>query len=255
MSEQTYTPTTPPPSDLPLSPRPLTARGLARSWQEPTVRFCWLSAIALLLVAVYLIIARYVEWRGEAALVKSGAVVTATVFDPASERTGVPLRFGELARLRFDWQGQARDVTGYLEDIGQKYTSGDPIPIRIDPADPQRWTNRTEATSLVSRLIGGYTAVLAALGTAIGAWVTRNYHRTLWRQGVPREAIVASHELAPMAPRSVRLRCHVTQGRDILVVRVYVPQNEAVPAVGAKLWLLCDPENWRNAIPVLTYYP
>jgi len=255
MSDQTITPPTTPPDLPPSSPRALTPRARDRSWREPPVRFCWLSTIALLLVALYMFGSRYVEWRAEAALVQSGTPVTAKVYDLSSDRTGSVLPFGERVRVRYELKGVQYDVEGALVDIGQRYLTGDTINLRVDPENPQRWTNRQETTLLAARLIGGYMALLAAAGTAIAAWVTRNHYRAIWRNGILREALVAAHEQATAAPQSVRLRCHVTKGREVVVVLVCVPQNQKVPAVGEKTWLICEEQNWRNAIPLVTYYP
>ena len=41
---------------LPKAPRPLTPRARQRAWQEPIVRFLWLSAIGISVVALYFLL-------------------------------------------------------------------------------------------------------------------------------------------------------------------------------------------------------
>jgi hypothetical protein len=241
-------------AELPPPPRAATQKSRSRSWAEPTARFLWLSSIALLLVAIYFFAARYVHWRNETSLFDEGQRVNGIVYAPGTERGGIMLRLGDPIEVQFESGGKSHKFAGYLEEPDAQFRSGDAIPLRVDRNNPSKWTTRSQKAGLWARLIGGYMAVVASVGSLLGAWGTSLHYRSLWRNGVLREAVVASHEQFALAPRSVRLRCHITKGRDVLIARVCIPQNQAVPAVGERIQLLCDAESWHQAIPVMTYH-
>lgn len=243
-----------PPTDaLPQPPRPVTPLVRRRAWAEPIVRFLWLSAVGIAVAALYFLGTRYFEWRSEGWLITQGKEVTARVYRTGEKITGRPLKFGEVVDLRFDWNGSEKILTGLLEDIGERYVEGQNVIIRVDPADPGRWTNRTQTTPLAGRLIGSYFLGLAALVSLASAAVIRLKFLSLWKRGELHQGVVASHGSTALAPRSVCLRCQVPYRRDWLITTVAIPQDMPLPKPGDSIALLCNPHNLRQAIPLMTY--
>jgi hypothetical protein len=252
---------TPPTSDaampidaLPKVPRPLTPRARRRAWQEPIVRFLWLSSIGIAVVALYFLATRAYEWRQEEWLIVNGTEVTAKLMHSGQKITGRPIRLGDDIEVFFDWHGKQVEAPGELKDTNEQFREGQQLVIRVDPNNPQHWTNQLQPTPLRSRLIGAYFLGMAAVLAIILSVVMRLKFLHLWKRGELHEATVSSHTHTAMAPRSVLLRCQVPYRRLRLITTVTIPQNMPVPQPGAAIQLLCSPSNLRQAIPVMTYH-
>ena len=239
---------------LPKVPRPLTLRARQRAWQEPIVRFLWLSAIGISVVALYFLGTRYFEWRQEQWLVLNGKMVTATLMHTGQKITGRPIRIGDEVDVFFDWNGQEKQVPGVLMETNDQFVEGQKLDIHVDPNDPTRWTNRLQSTPLRTRLIGSYFLGAAALLAIVLSVTVRLQFLRIWKRGELQEGVVSTHTMTAMAPRSVMLRCQVPYRRTRLIATVTLPQNLPVPQPGATIQLLCNPHNLRHAIPVMTYH-
>lgn len=251
---------TPPTSDapkptdsLPSVPRVMTPRARHRAWQEPIVRFLWLSAIGICAAALYFLGTRFFEWRAEQWLILNGTEVTAKLMHVGQKITGRPIRLGDTIEVFFDWNGKEMQVPGDLMDTNEAFVEGQKLIIRVDPTNPQRWTNRLQPTPLRTRLIGAYVLGTAAGLSLLLSVAVRMKYVGLWKHGELHEGVVSSHSSSAMAPRSVTLRCQVPYRRTRLIAAVTIPQNMAVPKEGATIQLLCDPRNLQHAIPVMTY--
>jgi hypothetical protein len=252
---------TPPTSDaampidaLPKAPRSLTPRARRRAWQEPIVRFLWLSSIAISVAALYFLSTRLFEWRQEQWLIRHGAEVTARLMHAGQKITGRPIRIGDDVEVFFNWHGQEMQVPGALMDTNEQFVEGQKLIIRVDPGDPQHWTNQLQPTPLVTRLIGAYFLGMAAVLAIVLSAIVRLKFLRLWKWGELHEGVVSSHTHTAMAPRSVLLRCQVPYRRLRLIATVTIPQDLPVPEPTATIQLLCNPRNLRQAIPVITYY-
>lgn len=251
---------TPPTSDaakptdaLPSVPRAMTLRARRRAWQEPIVRFLWLSAIGICAVALYFLGTRLLEWRQEQSLILNGTEITAKLMHVGQKITGRPIRLGDSIEVFFDWNGKEMQVPGELMDTNESFIEGQKLVIRVDPTSPQHWTNRLQPTPLRTRLIGAYVLGGAAVLSLLLSAVVRMKYVGLWKHGELHEGVVSSHSMSAMAPRSVTLRCQVPYRRTRLIAAVTIPQNMAVPKQGATIQLLCNPRNLQQAIPVMTY--
>ncbi len=243
-----------PTDSLPSVPRAMTPRARRRAWQEPIVRFLWLSAIVICAAALYFLGTRFYEWRAEQSLILSGTEVTAKLMHVGQKITGRPIRLGDTIEVFFDWNGKEMQVPGDLMDTNEAFVEGQKLVIRVDPTNPQHWTNRLQPTPLRTRLIGAYFMGAAAVLSLLLSVIVRMKYVGLWKRGELREGVVSSHSMSAMAPRSVTLRCQVPYRRTRLIAAVTIPQNLAVPKEGAPIQLLCDPENLQQVIPVMTYH-
>ena len=232
----------------------MTPRASRRAWQEPIVRFLWLSAIGICAVALYFLGTRLMEWRAEQWLILNGTEVTAKLMHVGQKITGRPIRLGDTIEVFFDWHGKELQVPGDLMDTNESFVEGQKLVIRVDPKNPQHWTNRLQSTPLRTRLIGAYVLGAAAVLSLLLSVVMRMKYVSLWKHGELHEGVVSSHTMTAMAPRSVVLRCQVPYRRTRLIATVTIPQHMAVPKAGASIQLLCNPGNLQHAIPVMTYH-
>src|SRR5262249_7026590 len=95
--------------------------------------------------------------------------------------------------------------------------------IRVDPADPNRWTARTTPAPLGPELVG--CGIVFASGVPlclIAAFIRSRVLRTL-RTGNQIETVVLSARHSVAAPRAWQVRCSPTSEGDNRVFTVYVP--------------------------------
>lgn len=238
---------------LPPVPRPVTGRVRRRAWQEPIVRFLWLSAVAIFIAALYMVVSRYLEWYTESRLITDGKVVTARVMHPGQKITGRPIKLGDPVEVFFQWQGKEVQFTGTLDDTGEQYIEGQNVLLRVSPDDPSSWTNRSKPTPVAGRFIGAWVFAISGALCLIMATVVRMRFLRLWKHGELHEATVASHAVTALAPRSFQVLCRIPHLRTQVVASVTIPQSLPIPAPGATIQLICNPRNFCQAIPVMTY--
>src|SRR4051812_39866056 len=108
-------------SNLPPPPRPTTPRIRRRAWGDPIVRAWWLLAAVLLLIGVGLITSQFNAWRHQVWLIRLGTPVMAQAVAVNDERfhagqggKGRPKPPNSPVVLEFDWNGNKREVPGYL---------------------------------------------------------------------------------------------------------------------------------------------
>ena len=233
----------------PEPPRPLTPRARRGAWTEPRVRLWWLSAAAVAAAGLTLLATRYLQWRNDSRLVREGRVVQAFIF--ASDYFPVPGRRrppNSVATLRYEVDGKEYEVHGLLEGRKEFYVTHTYIPIRVDPADPGRWTARALPDPLWFRLIGGAMLLPVAALAALVALLKRASLLRLWRGGPAVEAVVIDSRHTAIAPRSRFVRCAAVDPGDKLVRGVHVPQHAAAVGPGDPLWLVADPRGGSRAV-------
>jgi hypothetical protein len=226
------------PLEPPLPPRPITPLAARRSWTDPRVRFWWLASLALLAIGIWFVVEQVIAAQNEAHLIHDGTVVMAKVTTVLSENDSRPGRYSkpdsEIA-LKFDWKGEPTNVTGVLKDTVR---TGDTVQIRVDPEDPTRWTDHTEAEPLGRRLIAG--AVIFPTVLATGLWAALMHRRILrtWRDGEAEAYSVVDMRHTALAPLSHAVRGVTATGRDRRLVLVYLPGKHPRPEPGEVIWFI-----------------
>lgn len=229
-------------------PRPTTARAARRAWADPHVRFWWATATALLVIGVFFVVTRYLDWHQSAQLVQSGQQVQATVVEADGiARKGNVSAADRPVRLQYEYNGKTYDVgAAYLEGrpLSEAIVVGSTVPIRIDPAQPDRWTPRTEPAPLAHELIGGLIALaIALLLLLMSQWARGRVLRT-WREGAAIEAKVISAHHTALAPRAWSVKCGPTEEGDARLFTVFGPPDLDVTS-GATVWLIVRPGGGR----------
>lgn len=204
------------------------------------MRFWWMAAVLIAAGGLYLSFAEANDWRKSASLIRRGVPVTATVVRVNGDPIPGHNEPGDSAVvLDFDWQGQHRQVQGFLEgrDPDQFIPVRSQVPIIIDPQDPSRWTNRQAPVPLAGQLAASAGVLLAAVVLlGVSALLRRRVLET-WRSGPAAEAVVLGRSQTALAPRSWALRCALVEGEDKRVFTVYVPP-EAPAEPGQAVWVI-----------------
>jgi hypothetical protein len=208
-------------------------------------------SLAMTVIAAYYAISRLHVWRQESQLIQRGQQVQAEVVGANPEADAPP---GQIyspdvaVDLKYTWNGQSYRVHGVLGGRTEQIVSRKKIPIVIDPADPARWTARTQPGSLTQEMLSAMMLVpFAVVLFAMALW-RRWQVLSIYRdgEGVLAEVVGVSHSAA--APLSRLLRCAVHVGDDARVIKILLPARIA-PSVGQGVWLIAPPGRAEAAIP------
>jgi hypothetical protein len=134
---------------------------------------------------------------------------------------------------------------------GERVVSGpkNPVTLRVDPNDPSRWTDRTTAPPLLSRMVIPLSIglpIVAVLGLV--AWSGRGSAARVWRDGPSVPAMVVGPAgQTPFAPRSSAVRCTPADSNDKRVFTVFLPAGAAPVAAGDVVWVVRPPDRREPA--------
>jgi hypothetical protein len=216
------------------------------------VRSWWLVASAVTLVALYFVASGYSVWHQDVRLIRSGREVSAWIY--AADGIPIPGRHrppDAPVTLRYEVDGTKYEVDGYLRGRTEPFTIQSYVPIRVDPADPSRWTARTHPDALWPEMLGGLMLLpVIPVLAAIVLWQRGRVLR-LWRSGRAVEAVVMESRQTAMAPRSRFVRCAPVDVSDKRVIGVYVPDRAGRLAPGDTLWILTDASGGSRAAAAL----
>jgi hypothetical protein len=206
-------------------PRDLTPAVRRRAWGDPLVRFWWLTAAVMLLIALVLATMSYLEWSRLARAIRPGVVVMAKLTSTEGDtRVGRSVTSTMRIGMDFTYNGKEyKDVQGVLTGLQQQVRVGDQIPLHIDPNDPLNWTVRDKLPPLALAMIGPILVLPVALICGLIAVANRSSVLKTYRDGRLADAIVAANKQTPLAPRSRAVRCSLTAGSRMM--EVYVPNT------------------------------
>ena len=202
---------------LPPVPRPLTAKARRRSWAELPLRNWLVVAIFVLLGTIYFACIQTAGWYSDKKLVEGGVPVVAHI----DQIEGIS-RVGQVfdvstspwTRLTFTLPGEknARTVALQLEPAKAKVRVGDSLPIRVDPKDWSRVTERTAARSLPRELSGVFIlGPLFLIAAALVLW-RRSQVLAVYRNGDVVDAVILDTKATALAPRSRLVRYALEEG-------------------------------------------
>ena len=243
------------PPEPPAPPRGLTAAARRRSLLEPRVRFWWLAGLALLAASVYFAATRAMNWVEEVRIVRRGTPVTAVV-----QRVGQGEVEGQHnlspsnpVTMLFEFKGKPYYVSGYLEGRQEPISLKDKVSIKIDPADPERWTYRADVPPMTQGLVGAVLVAPFAAGALAVSYLLRGKVLSTLKNGRAVPFVVVDTKQTALAPLSRTVRCTPLEGVDRRLTSVFVPMKLADPRPGDVLWLIHPPNNPKAAIPALVY--
>jgi hypothetical protein len=225
-------------------PQPPRPGGAFASWTEPRVRFWWLMALGIFLIGAYVAGREVVLWRHEVDLIRNGTPVEAEVRRANGYSSpGKQLPADAVVDLRYFIDGKQYDKTGYLRGRTEHIAVRKPVPIRVNPKDPEDWTGAVEPAVLWQQLTGALVALPVFLVLALVALLRQRSALRAWRDGEARAALVVAARHAALAPKSRLVRCTPAGGEDNRVVDVYVPTlpHGAEVKPGDTLWVVYPP--------------
>lgn len=245
---------TPPlPPAPPAPPRELTGAVRRRAWNEQHVRFWWVTGAVVLLIAIYYAASRYYVWSQEKHLIEHGTTVQAEVMGAnpfADAPKGQVYSADTAVDLKYTYNGQSYRQHGQLDGRTAQIFSRTNVPLIIDPANPDHWTGRTKASSLVHQMLSAMLLLpIAIVLFALAIW-RRSQVLAIYRLGEELIAEVIGEGHSAAHPLSRLLKCGVRA--DSRVVTVLLPSRIA-PRVGEALWLIAPPNRPDKAIPAALF--
>lgn len=222
----------------------MTPKAARRAWTEPRVRVWWLSAMALIAIAGYFFVDRYLGWRQDVRLLEQGDLVQANIRQTSTEiARGKQQPPNSIVTLDYKYKDQSYTVEGVLKGRTDYFRVGDNVPIHVDPKRPGVWTGITEAPPLWTDLVAGMIVLPLGILLAAGSLLARSRTARLWRDGVSVDALVMDVRQTAMAPRSRFVRCTPADESDPRVMGVYVPHAANVLQPGDSLWVITPAGN------------
>ncbi len=245
----------PPPTD---PPRPLTPAARRRCWTEPHVRFAWASGMVVLAIGIYFTLSGWRTWRHEQMLVEHGVPVSASIVEVTYlgqeiRLAGKSFDPSNLVRIEFPWNGTdhtttSTTATGHVGFV----TVGQTIAARVNPDDPDDWTELTAAEPLLHRILGGLIPLpIAAAAFGVSILMHDRMART-WRNGLPVACLVIESRHSALAPQSRMIRCTPATEGDERLFTVYAPARGGGRRLreGDSLWVIASPTGANQAIAV-----
>ena len=246
-------PTGPPP---PSPPRDINARARRRAWDEAPVRLWWLSAIVIGLIAVYFAVTQLADALADRRLIEQGTQVDAEVLKVDGSNITRPMKrdVERLVTLRFTLPDGRAVETGdhrLSPDPDAYVRVGTKIPIRVDPTDPTRWTDRTRPKPWLAELTAVALLLPLVALLLLVAFVRRAAALKIWRDAPAAEAVVVAVAHSAMAPRSRVLR--LTLRGDSRVFTTLYPLRGGLPAVGETIWVVAPTGKPNRAVVARLY--
>ena len=243
------------PNDPPPPPRPMLPRVRRRAWAEPTVRFWWVLAIVLLVLAPFVGAGPFRQWQKLSKLASEPPVKAKILRTDRETVNGRPVMAGAPVQIEIA-STPPRQLWGTLDGWtnGPLPRIGDTIDIRVDPDDATAWAVVHKVPSMLSALATGLAIAAIAVIPLLIAFLLRSRVLKTWRLGEVREAAVVGQQQTALAPGAYAMRCvwidDEASGKgnrggkatpDRSIFRVFVPKRTQ-PAVDGDatlrvLWL------------------
>jgi hypothetical protein len=240
------TPTLPPP------PRPVSRRASRRSWNERPVRVWLLSLLVVAGATGYFLVERVGRAKYERDLIFNGTRVNATIaaFEGSSYDRTFARERGPQVTLRYTPAGATQPVTfddRLTPGIPGTLRVGGTLEIRVDPDDPNRWTDRTEPRPWSAELtvVYGLAPLLVVLSFLV--LVARVRVLSAYRHGQETSGTVIDAKHSSIAPMSRVVRFVLNDSDDKRVYSTLCPAG-AVPAPGEPIGLIVPPKNPGRAL-------
>ncbi len=240
----------------PAAPRPIGPEARRRSWNEPSVRFWWISALGMLGIAGYLAGTQYLTWATEADLIRNGTKVQAKVTQAAGQTVvGRRVPPDSPVRLEFKLNGADYEFNGFLFGREEFIIVDDLVDIRVDPKNPRSWTYRTEPVPLLGHLLGAILVTPLSILLAVVAVIMRIIVLRRWRSGEALQAVVVDRKQTAVAPLSYAVRCNPVDRRDRRLLTVHIPRSAADPQPGDTIWLILGEAGSGRPLAAMLFSP
>ncbi len=212
--------------------RPITPRASRRSWNEPVVRGWWISTVVLLFIVGGLLVQQlYVARNSRYRLQHWQRINAATIEKIGREglktfRASPEMLPSVISKISYvDAAGIKRELEGYLLAQTAALRPGETIPILIDPAHPDHWTDRVTPLPIIEEMISPILLLPLPLFCLVAVFWQRRRILRIWQTGIPREARVLGRGNTAVAPGSMVLQCVFEGPRGNRIVKVTLPRS------------------------------
>lgn len=245
------------PQRLAPAPRPLTPRARRRSWNEMPVRIWVILTLAVVIVAGFVTGERVMQARKDRWLILNGVVIQAKVMK--GNGSIVPKRWLRSepipAVVEFTLPGgqpmQMEIIVPSKQDSHLQV--GGTYEIKIDPQDPQRWTEQTVPQPWSTELVVPAMLLPVVLLLIVTTLLKRQSMLKVWSEGTVSEAVVVEARHTAMAPGSRIIRYSVATEGDSRIFSLLLPTSAGIPEPGQHFWLIAYPQSPGRAIAAGLY--
>jgi hypothetical protein len=255
------------PPALPQAPRPITVRARRRSWAELSVRVWVILTLAAFLITLYFIITRTQEALNDRYLIEHGVDTKVKILsvdgDPVMKRH--PRYQTSRVRISFPWHGETLTREIEMDAVANEskpnafLVTTSEITLRIDPNNPDRWTEETVAKSWAQELTAVGLLLPILLVVAIVTVIQRRIVLGTWSEGTLQRAVVVDTRHSAIAPASRIVRYTLesnASGEAAATGRIWqtlMPVSAGIPRPGELLWVIVSPTNSSRAIVAKLY--
>jgi len=215
-----------------LPPRTVTAAIRRRAWGDPSVRFWWLLAVALLLLAPFVGTPPVRRWQTLSRLAEQPPVQARLIRNQREAIIGRPVLPGDSVQIEVQQGGRQRQLWGTLDGWarGPLPRMGETIEVRLDPDNPDVFAVVHQVPPLISALATGIAVASVAVLPMLIAVVLRRRVLNVWRMGEARTAAILDRQSTALAPRAWAARCawadeESGERPDKAIFRVFVPKR------------------------------
>jgi hypothetical protein len=236
-------------------PRALTPAAKRRSLLEPRVRFWWLACLALAAVALFFLVSRTWGWFEVLRITRHGTAVTAVIDEIGGDefQARTDASPDDQVMMHFEFNGRKYEVSGYLDGRQKPLNLKENVPIRVDPADPQLWTYRTDVPPIGHVLLSAALVAPFAAAAGVISLLLRRKTLRIWETGAAHPYIVEKTSQTALAPLSRAVHCRDLDGHRKQLVCVFIPQRVADFKRGQVLWLIHPPAKPTAALAAVAY--
>jgi len=245
---------------VPVEIRPITPKARRRSWGEPAVRTWWMLALLLMLITAWILaeqwtVIRSGRWRiehwhriPEAHIDKINDEARDT-YRPSLEQLAIV--DSTLSYVSAD--GKTHVVKGKLKAQKKPVRPAETIPILVNPQNPDDWTDRVSVAPLMQELLVPLLLLpLPVLCLLMALWQRQRILK-LWRTGAKRQATVVDTGQSAAHPRSMIVRCTLTDSRDKRILSVVIPRSAARLKPGDSLVIITPIGEPSRAVAAMLY--
>jgi len=246
---------------LPATPRPLNRHVVRRSWGEGKVRFWWMSALVIVVVAGIVGGGQVQQELKHRHLINHGALVHAIAFEVAGvtehQNRNFSVMRDQKVQVKFNAvmpDGKIEEFGGYLEPSDGRIRVNEKIDLLVDPNDTSNWSEDVTPQSWWHVLEIPLFMMLPLAGLALGvAELRRRQVLAVWRDGIRTGGVVVAVKHTAAAPRSRIVHYTLADGRDRRVFKTLYPGSAGVPNRGDPLTLIVPDQGPQNSIVAELY--
>jgi hypothetical protein len=255
MSEPTTIAPSPP--TLPKIPRLLGKSARRRSWNELPVRLWVVLSIVICVITIYLTASRVHQALKDRSLIHNGLDIKAKIISANGSPTPKRWPRNETipATIRFVMpDGSQQEQTVLLDAKADAFAMvGTELAIKVDPDDPQRWTEQTVPAAWSGELTTPVMLIGLSLIVVATTLLRRQSVLRVWKNEPLVAATVVEIKHTALAPLSRVVKFTLVDSTNRRVWSILLPVRAGIPQPGETIWLISSQKNPARAIAAKLY--